>query len=101
MATYPQTYKNVSLCCIPSGMGGVLPAAIAKDHGEQLTVICLHEEYFPNWVLTINKSDIKPNSYQLVDSYKRIINGRLLANNSVNEAYDKDQAEYYQQKAID
>lgn len=74
---YTATYKGFGLVDIPSGMGGVLPAAVSKDNGENLTVICLHAEYFPNWVLTVDKSQVKQFSYKLDDNMKKIIDSRI------------------------
>lgn len=71
-------YRNIELVDIPSGMGGTLPAAIAKD-GDEVQVICLHPEYYTNWLLTVNKSDCKPMSYRLTDSMKKIIDSRKAA----------------------
>lgn len=70
-------YKGFTLIDIPSGMGGVLPAAISKDNGESLTVICLHEEYYPNWVLTVERSQVRPFSYKLNDAMKKTIDSRI------------------------
>lgn len=72
-----KSYKGFELVDIPSGMGGVLPAVVSKDIGESLTVVCLHEEYFPNWVLTVERSQVKPFSYKLNDAMKKIIDSRI------------------------
>ena len=72
-------YRNIELLDIPSGMGGVLPPAIAADHGEELQVICLHPEYLNNWLLTVKRSECKPISYRLDDKMKRIIDSRKVA----------------------
>ncbi|PKD40491.1 hypothetical protein CWO84_10160 [Methylomonas sp. Kb3] len=71
------TYKGFKLVNIPSGMGGVLPAVVSKDNGMTLTVICLHEEYFPNWVLTVERNNIKPFSYRLDHRMRYIIESRI------------------------
>jgi hypothetical protein len=63
---------------IPSGMGGTLPAAIAAKHEDGTTqVICLHEEYFPDYLLTIKTELLIPISYALSDFAKKCIQKRL------------------------
>jgi len=75
---YPQSFLGVRLVCIPSGMGGVLPAAVAAEHNDGTTqVICLHEEFYPNWLLTVKTSEIKPNTYQISEFGKKIIRERM------------------------
>lgn len=71
------TYRTIELLNIPSGMGGVLPAAVAEDHGEKLQVICLHSEYFNNWLLTVNRADCSVMSSALSKDMKSIINKRI------------------------
>lgn len=69
-------YRNIELLDIPSGMGGTLPAART---GDEIQVICLHSEYYTNWLLTVKKSECKPMSYRLDDKMKRIIDSRKVA----------------------
>lgn len=69
-------YLGIEIIDIPSGMGGTLPAAIAEDHGNELQVICLHEQFFTDWLLTVNKAEIKPCSYTLTPFMKNIIQRR-------------------------
>jgi hypothetical protein len=72
-----QNFEGVELIDIPSGMGGTLPAAIAADHGEELDVICLHHEFFPNWVLTVKRADTKPWTWGALNNrMKKIIRSR-------------------------
>jgi hypothetical protein len=78
MMNYPQSYLGIRLVCIPSGMGGVLPAAVAAEHEDGTTqVVCLHEEFFPNWLLTVKTSEIKPNTYRLSEFAQKIIRERV------------------------
>lgn len=73
------TYRGLKLVDIPSGMGGVLPAAVSRENEDgTYTVICLHSEYFPNWVLTVNADDCRHFTYKLDDDMKKIIDGRVL-----------------------
>ena len=72
-------YRNIELLDIPSGMGGTLPAAVASDNGEELQVICLHEEFYSNWLLTVKRSQCKPMTYKLNNNMKRIIDSRKAA----------------------
>lgn len=77
MPNYPQQYLGVELCNIPSGMGGVLPAAkVGHVHEGKEQVICLHSEYYPNWVLTVNQNEITPNTHNLNDFMKATIKQR-------------------------
>lgn len=47
---------------IPSGMGGTLPALIlAKPDDETYQVRCIHQEFYPMWLLTIKAKNIKKN----------------------------------------
>ena len=57
-------------------MGGTLPAAVAADHGDELQVICLHDEFWPNWLLTVKASEVKPFSWTLKPAMKKMIDGR-------------------------
>lgn len=72
------TYKGIEIVSIPSGMGGVLPAAVAMefDSGE-MNVICLHDEYFPNWVFTTKREVVSEYTYPLTASEIAKIEGRL------------------------
>lgn len=72
-------YRNTELLDIPSGMGGIFPAAVAADHGEELQVICLHPEYFTNWLLSVKRSECQPMTYKLDDKMRRIIDSRKSA----------------------
>lgn len=73
-------YRNIELLDIPSGMGGILPAArCGVETGEEIQVICLHPEYYTNWLLTVKKSECNPMTYRLDDKMKRIIDGRKVA----------------------
>ena len=76
METTMEKYAGTKLIDIPSGMGGTLPAAIAADHGETLQVVCLHHEFYTNWILTVKKSETKPFSYHLTNGMKKIIQSR-------------------------
>lgn len=76
---YAMQYRNIELIDIPSGMGGLLPAAVAADHGDDLQVICLHPEYFNNWLLSVKRSECRPMSYKLTDGMRRIIDSRKAA----------------------
>jgi hypothetical protein len=57
-------------------MGGTLPAAVAHDYGEELAVICLHDEFYPNYLLTVKAKDVKPLSWKLKPSMKKMIDER-------------------------
>ena len=70
-------YKNTELVDIPSGLGGVLPAAIAEKRETESTVICLHPHFYTNWVLTVDNKDLKPISSYLSDDMAKIIDSRL------------------------
>jgi len=72
-------YRGIEIVDIPSGMGGTLPAAIAgKEHSDGRTpVICLHEEFYPNWLLTVPTDQIKPATWRLSKFAKRCIDSRL------------------------
>lgn len=70
-------YKNIELVDIPSGMGGTLPAAVAVDNGEDLQVICLHHEFYPACLLNVKRKDVKPMTWTLKPSMKKIINKRM------------------------
>lgn len=72
-------YRNIELLDIPSGMGGTLPAAVASETDDGLQVICLHPEFFTNWLLTVDRAECKPMSYRLNDDMKRIIDNRKVA----------------------
>jgi hypothetical protein len=72
-------YRNIELLDIPSGMGGTLPAAVASENDDGLQVICLHPEFFTNWLLTVQRNECKPMSYRLNDDMKRIIDSRKVA----------------------
>jgi hypothetical protein len=74
----PQSYKGLKLVDIPSGLGGVLPAVISYEWDDKYSVICLHDEYFTNWMLQIDKDKVKPMSYTLTDAMKAIIESRLI-----------------------
>lgn len=71
-------YLGIKLVNIPSGLGGTLPAALTgHEHDGQVTVICLHDEFYPNWVLTVAAADIKPWTWGEPDArMKRIIASR-------------------------
>jgi hypothetical protein len=71
-------YNGIELVDIPSGMGGHFPAAIANDEGDTLKVICLHPDYYNNWVLQVKRSQVKPFSYRLTDDMKKIIDERFV-----------------------
>jgi hypothetical protein len=75
----PQFFHGVKLCNIPSGMGGVFPAAICSDPDDKdnVQVVCLHSDYFTNWVLSVKVADIKPLTYQLSEEMKNIILSRV------------------------
>jgi len=48
---------------IPSGLGGVLPALVlneAVDSEGKIQVRCIHEEFYPLWILNVPVADIKP-----------------------------------------
>lgn len=71
-------YLGVELVNIPSGMGGVLPAAVASRNDDgSCQVICLHQEYFPNWLLTVKPEGISPFTYPLTDFAKKCIRERI------------------------
>lgn len=70
-------YRGIKLVDIPSGMGGAFPAAVAAAGAEETQVICLHEEFYPNWLLTVKTSELKPFSYRITPRMKRIIDSRL------------------------
>jgi hypothetical protein len=74
-ASHP-TWNGIRLVDIPSGMGGTFPAAVAADHGEKLDVICLHPDFFNNWLLTVKAEDVRPFSYALTAPMRRIIRDR-------------------------
>lgn len=69
-------YRNIEILDIPSGMGGTLPAAVASENDDGLQIICLHPEYFTNWLLTVDRTECRPMSYKLDDKMKCIIDGR-------------------------
>lgn len=74
---YPQEYNGVQLCNIPSRMGGVFPAArTGSKHEGKEQVICLHPEFWTNWVLTIKEDEISTASFELTPAMKKIINSR-------------------------
>jgi hypothetical protein len=73
---FPQEWRGVRLISIPTGLGRLLPAAVAADHGEELQVICLHPEYHRDWVLTVKRKSILPNRYRLTGDMKSIISQR-------------------------
>jgi hypothetical protein len=71
---------GIELVDIPSGMGGTLPAAIAARHEDGTTqVICLHEEYFPNYLFTVKTELLRPISYRLSAFARKCIHERLPA----------------------
>lgn len=71
-------YRGIDLVDIPSGMGGVLPAAVAQRHDDgTMQVICLHDEFYPNWLLTVKQTDTKPFSYSISDRIKKILDKRI------------------------
>lgn len=73
-----QTYRGVQLVEIPSGMGGTLPAAVAaRLDGGEVQVICLHPEYFPNFLLSVKATELQPFTYTLTSFAKECIDGRL------------------------
>jgi hypothetical protein len=78
MNKYQQEYKGFKLVDIPSGLGGVLPAVISYEYDDKYSVICLHDEYFTNWALQIDKDKIKPMSCVLTDAMKALIESRLI-----------------------
>lgn len=79
MNAVPTNYRGIELVNIPSGMGGALPAAVASEDAEELRVICLHPEYFTDWVLTVKRSEVTPMTYPLNSAMKAIIDKRRAA----------------------
>jgi hypothetical protein len=73
----PQEYRGVKLRDIPSGMGGVLPVAVSNEVDGTTWVVCLHDEFFPNWVLTVPSAELRPFSHRLDAHMKKIIDSRL------------------------
>ena len=75
-----QTYRNIPIVSFPSGMGGWLPGAVALDDPESssLVVICLDEQFFTNWVLSVPRSQVKANQHELSEAAKRIIDSRKM-----------------------
>ena len=70
-------YMGTEIVNIPSGMGGVLPAAIAQKHDDGTTqVVCLHEKFYPNWLLTVKADEISPCTYRLTEFAKKCIRER-------------------------
>lgn len=70
-----QEYMGVRLVDIPSGMGGTLPAAVARvdvENGEY-QVICLHHEFFPDHMLSAKISECHEMSYKLTPAMKAMI----------------------------
>ena len=61
----------------PSGMGGTLPGVVAYDGGDELQVICLHGEFFTNWLFNVRRDQCKPLSYRLDDDMRRIVRRRM------------------------
>jgi len=76
-----QEYKGIKLVDIPSGLGGTLPAAIAGEpHSDGLVpVICLHSEFYTNWLMVCKPESLRPMSSMLNTRMKRIINSRLVS----------------------
>ncbi|MFO0958252.1 MAG: hypothetical protein U0800_12635 [Isosphaeraceae bacterium] len=73
-------FLGIEVVNISSGMGGVLPAAVAARHdNDTAQVICLHEVYFPSWLLTVKQADITPYTTKLTEFAKRIIKERKRA----------------------
>ena len=71
------TYLGVEIVTFPSGMGGVLPAAVAARYEDGTAqIICLHEEYFSNWLLTVKQEELKHCSCRLTEFAKQIIKER-------------------------
>ena len=58
-------------------MGGVLPAAVARRGETETQVICLHDEFYTNYLLTVQTSEITPFTYPLTQRMKAIIDDRL------------------------
>lgn len=69
-------YAGVELVDIPSGMGGVFPAAVLADHGDEIQVVCLHGHYYTDWVLTVKRADTRACTYTITRDMKRIIDSR-------------------------
>lgn len=71
-------YRGIELVDMPSGMGGKLPAAVAMDEGEALQVLCIHPDYFNNFLMTVPRSQCEPCSYRLTRDMMRLIDQRII-----------------------
>lgn len=80
MAQTITEYRGAKLVDIPSEMGGSLPAALTghQDEDGRVYVVCLHPEFYTNWVFTAAPANIKPWTWgSLTPAMKRIIASRV------------------------
>ncbi|MGZ8528944.1 MAG: hypothetical protein ACXWYM_00005, partial [Candidatus Binatia bacterium] len=71
---------------IPSGMGGTFPAVLCKagdelqpDADGNVQVICVHKEFYPDWLMTVAAKDVKMHDplYYFGAFAKKIVNRRF------------------------
>ena len=67
--------KVGSLCDIPSGMGGTLPARVLEVDGDNVKVQVVHTEYASGREVIVPRGQVKRCSYVVVERHLRLVKG--------------------------
>lgn len=59
MRSVMSDFKEGDLVYIPSGLGGVLPAVVLFKDIDSYQVRCIHQEFYPMWLLSVKNENIK------------------------------------------